>query len=353
MRRHLRINYLLIALLALAVAITGSVGMYFLSEHMAYSAMWYGLGTEEDPYLLYSDSQLVNLQELSSGPFSAQYTAGKYFVLKNNLKLPTAAKKSSCYGFQGVLDGDGHIVTLGEGAMFYRLLGGGVVKNLNVKFNLTVNSSHTEVCAVARSVDEAAVVENCVAEGVINVESPPFNPNQRDGRRFPAPANCASFAIVNDGMIRDCTFRGRICSKDTSIEACFDGRMYIGGITAGGNGLIESCEVHADMDLVPVGRMTFIGGVSPMCAVNECKYYGNIKCVIDITDLFSFEAARYSTVYGLGYLVHDGYFEGDIMLSPIAKEENFQIAQGESTYEFRGRFFRMTTDGCFEEIMVA
>lgn len=344
MRRHLRINYLLIVLLALAVAVGGSVGAYYLSDRLAFSAVWYGSGTEEDPYRLYDDSQILNLQELSSSPAAAQYTAGKYFVLKNNVTLSAAAKETR-YGFQGILDGGGHTVTLGKGAMFYRLSGEAVVKNLTVKFNLTAKPSNAEVCALARSVTQKATIENCVAEGVLNIElSTKYNQ-----WLLPVQLYCAPFAVVNHGQIRGCTFRGQIRTEGTSLRTlCM--RQYIGGIAASGLGTIDSCEVYADIDVIPDGYVTQISGISPACTATDCRYIGNLTCRMDPSGKYSSMAIARSIVYGLGPSVQNGYFEGDIIQPPIVTDAGFMIAEDGSTYEFRGRFLRASSDGATEEI---
>lgn len=347
MRRRFRLNYLLIALLALALAVGGCVGAYYLGDRMAFSAVWYGSGTEEDPYRIYDASQLFNLQEISASPRAEEYTAGKVFVLKNNVKLTRAAKESR-YGFQGIFDGEGHTVSLPKGLLFYRLLGEAKVKDLNLKLDFGVTINERQVAGVAWGVAENATIENCHAEGEITVDIPV----SKKYRYIPAECYCAPFAVLNSGLITGCSFTGSIRSVGTPQNSTYT-KQYIGGIAARGGGLVENCEVHADIDIVPSGILTYIGGIMPDGGNRGCKFYGNLSAKIDPATGYSALASRRTRVYCLGTSPREGYFEGTLTLYPTAELDDFRtamngIVSGDCT--IRATLYRQTPTGTLEEI---
>ena len=79
----LRVKYLVIALVFALLAVLGGITAYLNKDSVVFAAFRHGAGTEEDPYRIYNDNQLYNLQEISSSSVARERTKGKYFKLMN------------------------------------------------------------------------------------------------------------------------------------------------------------------------------------------------------------------------------------------------------------------------------
>ena len=105
----------------------------------------YGSGTEEDPFLITNEKELLTLNTIMAN--TTGY--GRYFRLENDLDMTNMGTFPSIVndntGFIGTFDGNGHYINglrVSRDAMFDRIGKGGVVKNLmltNFRGNVSDN----------------------------------------------------------------------------------------------------------------------------------------------------------------------------------------------------------------------
>ena len=271
MRKSLRINYIIIAVIFFAVAVAGVLVASLLGGRISKSALWYGSGTQDDPYRIYDANQLYNLRELSSSSIASQITDGKYFSLESDVRVEGYVTTTR-YAFGGIFDGNGHKVTLGEQGLFYRLKGGAVVRNLNLEVNLTFTGK-SYVYGVACSVQKDALIENCNVSGKITVSFGGLS------QKYIAVYNSIDFktvapvCITNNGTVRGCTFRGSIVQEDDTNGW---GGCYVAGLVGNGSGTVESCAFEGEI-CVGVGAVYLgVGGLSYSCAVKDSTFTGNL-----------------------------------------------------------------------------
>lgn len=233
-----------------------------------------GLGTEISPYLI---EDRADFDEYASD--GNYWASGKYCRLEIDLVLsqildyvnssfiaPQVASISSIpmernvdFGptFQGVLDGNEHTIAYtifsqpdGNGGYFpihdYTGLigymeGTAVVRNLNVA--ILIRGGNNDYAGGISAVNEGGVIENCHADGGVNVNS--------------AGGICG----WNTGTIRDCTSNvGLNIAVDSGVT--FANRM--GGLCGYNSGHISNCFVTGNTG-GGIGYLFYVGG---FCGVN-------------------------------------------------------------------------------------
>ena len=148
-----------------------------------------GSGTEQDPYLIGTASDLTTLASLTNAAATASEYADKYYKLTADIDMTGISYKPISYAtsmytaqgarFTGTLDGDGHIIknitintnlaTYGATAGIIGVLGtGGAVKNLGVE-NMTVttgNGNRLCIGGIAGSLMANMSIDRCYVRGM-------------------------------------------------------------------------------------------------------------------------------------------------------------------------------------------
>ena len=149
-----------------------------------------GSGTEQDPYLIATASDLTTLATLTNTAATASEYADKYYKLTADIDMSGVSYKPISYGtsmytaqgarFTGTLDGDGHIIkniTINSNLATYGATGGligvlganGVVKNLgveNMSITTTANSTYMCIGGIAGSLMANMSIDSCYVRGL-------------------------------------------------------------------------------------------------------------------------------------------------------------------------------------------
>lgn len=293
MGKTLRIRILIIALIFAAITAVAVAVAVSSREKLTMSAFYYGTGTEDDPYRIYSSSQLLNLQEVTDSGRAAELTKGKYFKLFSDMDV---RHLTSDYGrgFYGILDGDGHTVNTKDRGLFFQLQSGAAIKNLNINFAFD-GAYYDEAFALCSYIDEGATVENCHAYGDINIKI-------SKSSNF-TEMNYSVFANKNYGTIKDCSYTGNITK--TGNGRC--GNFYLGIMGLTDSGEVDSCTVNCNIDLALVGYgRNSVSGIAPRCT--NCTYNGNIV----LRDNSAVTKNSRLNLYGLGIYAEGCTFNGDL-----------------------------------------
>ena len=207
----------------------------------------YGSGTEEDPYLITNEKELLTLNTIMAN--TTGY--GRYFRLENDLDMTNMETFPSIdngdKGFIGTFDGNGHYINglrVSGNAMFKRIGKGGVVKNLmltNFRGNVSDNYNSSIVGY------HFGTIEDCSVFGTISSRLR----SQYEGE-VDITASGIAGAVYEEGVIRRCMFKGTLkVSSNTSDgktnELGKTGRVT-GGIARYVHGKVEQC--YASFDLV-------------------------------------------------------------------------------------------------------
>ena len=319
----LRVKYLIIAAVFVAVGILGGVIAYLQKDAVVFAAFRHGSGTEQNPYRIYNDSQLYNLQEISASSVSKERTKGKHFKLMKDVKA-TYNTPETTYGFYGTLDGNGHTVTLNGYPMFYIVKEDAVVKNVTLKRDIDIYKG-AAFFSLSYYVNKQAVVENCVFTSDINI----FVPTNTSASSLVYASCC----IFNNGTIRDCTANVNVSMQYASDEKHGKyGKIFIGGLaySGAGEGVIDGCTVNGNMSLITASMTNFhVGGVAVQYnIVSNCEYNGNIE--------IEHRSSRvYPCVFGICMeKVTDCVFNGDIKLNFVPYR--YGIGLKDSTYTHNG-----------------
>lgn len=321
MRRCLRINYIIIAAIFFLLAAAGVLVASLLGERLSKSALWYGSGTEDDPYRLYDANQLYNLRELSASPLASGITDGKYFSLEADMPVEGIIPASR-YAFGGIFEGNGHTLTLGEQGLFETLKSGAAVRDLDLKLDLAFQGK-SNVYGIAKTVQKDALIEDCNLYGKITLSFgslPQTNPVGYVSSTF---ASAAPICVENNGTVRGCTFRGSIVQEDRTKGW---GGCYIAGLVAKGSGIVESCAFEGEISVGVSTVYLGVGGLTFSCSVKDSTYTGNLtvwanegwltKSGIDYTFYVLHTKTSLSKgygVFGLGRKAKDCAFTGDLI----------------------------------------
>lgn len=246
-----------------------------------------GTGTEDDPYLLRTAEDLLNLQQKVNGGDTCD---GKYYRFANDITLPADWEPIGClkgdlekddysYGhkvgttifpFSGSIDGNNKLLTVPEGGK--PLLGyvnGAEVKNLNIygqKINGygLVNDLHgVNLSGSAIVIDNVALKSgsSTLKSGLIGAEiDKHFN----------------SYAGASAGF----TVTVRNCTIEKDVVVGYDGtQSEIGSIAGRMQGTVENCVSYAT-----VKGVHYVGGIIGTkdnalgdCTVNNCTFGGTVE----------------------------------------------------------------------------
>lgn len=191
-----------------------------------------GKGTEDEPFLIQSASDLTQLASLTnSDETAAKYAAiGIYYKLTDNIDMSyessyiPISRATNMYqsvaaggAFKGTLDGDGHVIknvimnsavmnTYGNTYGIVGYLGAnGCIKNLGVENLIVENASANRLCigGIVGSVNAPVLIDNCYVRGM-TVTATSSEPTYVGG--------IAGRTISNAGNITNCYSAGLVYS---------------------------------------------------------------------------------------------------------------------------------------------
>ncbi len=216
-----------------------------------------GSGTEEDPYLISSTS---DLGEITARLIEGCDTAETHYLLTNDIPDYVGSPVGTAeYPFIGIFDGNGYTVTIAdmnaaENVGLFGFVEGGKIINLSVTGKVT--GTIQNVGAVAGNAKDAEI------------------------------SNCSSTAIVFTLDGNGVNNVGGICGNatgKTAILNCYvsaaitgSGR-YVGGIAGmiGGETVIRNCvKLETVIGSDCVGGI--VGAMEGNCAVENCANYGSV-----------------------------------------------------------------------------
>ena len=266
MLKHLRVNYIIIAIIFIAISSIGIFCAFTISNRISLAAFMYGTGSEADPYRIYDGNQLYSLCEMSQSSNAKEWTKNKHFVLCNDVALANyGAIDGSTNGFYGILEGNGHTITIVKGALFYMLGQNASIRNANFKINVNVTAKYNY--GICKRISPGASIENCKLIGTIDLDS-----SERPGG---VSASCyvGGFCVFNGGTISNCSFDGQIID---SSDKFFYGSFNF-GIMAVNGGSIEYCTVNADVDIYADALLSEFGGIAYESKLTGCTFNGTYK----------------------------------------------------------------------------
>lgn len=338
MLKYIRINYIVITLIFVAITLLSVFGAINLGKRICMAAFAYGSGSESDPYRLYDVNQVYNLCEISQSDKAKEWTKGKHFVLYNDIILNNSGVVNAPDGFYGILNGNGHTITINDGALFYKLGQNAVICNTNFKINL-IKKNVVYGYGLVQTISQGATVENCHMSGTMEIDlyeayKYPF---------LPARTYFSPFCIANNGIIRDCSYEGKIiCKKPGSIS-----HRYISVFSVLGDGEVERCRFFGSIDLETNGYIDVVAGISCSNHIVDSVFNGDIRITkSDRTSKYKYAGLRI-VVYGLGQEVSNGKFYGNIVFDKTYRPHSYFIATN-GTYEFNGTITRIPENGPIE-----
>ena len=337
MGKTLRTRCIVIAIVFILITACGTIAVLSFGDKLLLSAFLYGSGSKEDPYRIYTSNQLLSLQEVSSSKIARKYTQDKFFVLCNDVTLRTVPSETTG-GFFGHLDGNGHTIFVDNGALFYRLEEGATASNLQLVIKRQKWTYKTNFI-LANKVEKEAIIQDCIISGDIIVDYSRYN-------SFPfSVVKCysAPFCLINEGVIQNCEYYGDITSEKSGAVAF----SYLAGIAySGDDGVIINCSFKGNIDIVSIGAFEIVAGLSSSNHIFESSFVGNIIIKKREDSRYRFTGNR-CTVYGLGRMIQDGAFIGNILFDK-SKPISCCIAGEESTYSMEGTMKRIMEDGSVE-----
>ena len=300
MLKHLRINYLIIAFIFIIISALGVFCAFTISNRISMAAFMYGTGSEDDPYRIYDGNQLYSLCEVSQSRNSKEWTKDKYFVLCNDVALTNyGAIEGATDGFYGVLDGNGHTITIVKGALFYMLGPNASIKNANFKINVKITAKYNY--GICRRISKGASIENCKLTGTIDLDS--------SGRPGGVSASCyiGGFCCFNGGKILNCSFDGQVID---SADKFFYGSFNF-GIMAVNGGSIEYCTVNADVDIYADALLSEFGGIAYESELTGCTFNGTYKITCSTAEDMAGTVVR---LYALSEESSNCTFNGNVIV---------------------------------------
>jgi len=192
-----------------------------------------GSGRAEDPFLIYTEAELLTLAKLGYEYFNTRYTLQSHYRLMSNIIMSDSGGSwqpiGGHNGFSGVFDGNGHTITglkiinpeliqygLGTG-LFSRIAENGKVENLGlIAVNIAANAAGTGGIAGVNS----GTIQNCFVTGAIG------DMTVKGGI---AGSNTAS------AVIKNCYFSGEVFFNNIHLN------HTSGGIAGESSGVISNC----------------------------------------------------------------------------------------------------------------
>ncbi|WP_163320436.1 T9SS type A sorting domain-containing protein [Dysgonomonas sp. 520] len=254
-----------------------------------------GTGTETDPYLISSKTDLETLaQTVNNG--SGNMYAGKYFSLTQDLYGITTVIGTSA-NFSGVFNGNGYAIDLNINTSTNAGLFGNAVnatiENLGITGNVTSSKSTGGICGWAN----LCTIMNCYNEATISSTASDAGGICGYGGSCNI-SNCYNIGNITSGG----SYAGGIsgCGSSAIIANCYNtgnvslssinntSSVYVGGI-AGSSGsytvTVSNCfnigEVTSSLN--PSGYTEFksyAGGISPMGNISNSYNIGNVTSLL-------------------------------------------------------------------------
>ena len=291
---------------------------------------WYGSGTEEDPFLIYSRNDLYMLTVSMERGFN---TLGKHFVQMSDIEgIDFSIGTNAKLPFRGVYDGNGYSVdlnlygTYNQG--FFQTVGAGTIIR-NVTTTGKVESQYWQTAGVVAYVDLSGgvaeggrhvIIEDCVnranlKSGDNNVGGmiSDFNSNGTD---YLYVKNCVNYGTIT--AVSSSSYAAGIggrMQKDAVIQNCanygtINGQSYMGGIIAypRTNVHIVDCCNYGDVN----GIGERIGGISGYSSGGSIYNSYNVGTVTGNNYMGGIIGRLKSSSEGLG-VVHNVYNAGAVV----------------------------------------
>lgn len=259
MTKRITLGAILIVVVFIVLAII-SLGFVYLSQDSikpVISVTEEGSGTQDDPYIIRSSKQFLDLQQRSAAGDIA--IKGAHFKLENDIY---AYKNETESNFEGVLDGNGHTITAVNGFIFEVLGDNSELKNATIKSNMRL----------FESTSETSLITDC--KFIIDI----------DARVTCSSSNYCILFGECESLIEDCKFVGQ-----ASIRVRSNSHGYMLLLC----GTTKNVDVNVDIDFVFVSHgfeeygtvFEVQVGVFPASDnVDKCNYIGNVN--IEVQGLY-------------------------------------------------------------------
>ena len=210
-----------------------------------------GIGTSDDPYLIYTKEHLLDPVMLS-GQVEPLYVKLMDDIDFEGTQCQQLFKQ---HGFRGVFDGNGksiiNVYMLNQAGLIKSVHADSTIKNLTlVNPNLMIEKQNLNVGLLVVKVAKGATVYNCHVKGGYLQGSLDLDQKNRG-------VSVAGLVFANDGTIKKCSFSGSVLGdrtaglavvnrQDGTIENCFAsvnlraGR-FAGGIVDSNYGTVRRC----------------------------------------------------------------------------------------------------------------
>lgn len=320
MTKRITLGAILIVVVFIVLAII-SLGFIYLGQDSikpVISVTQEGSGTQDDPYIIRSSKQFLDLQQRSAAGDIA--IKGAHFKLENDIY---AYKYETESNFEGILDGNGHTITAVNGYIFEVLGDNSELKNATIKSNMRL----------FESTSETSLITDC--KFIVDIDSKiTFNGRANESILF---GECES-------LIEDCKFVGQAsihcrCNFPLSNTICL-----LGGTT-------KNVDVNVDIDFVFVphaneeGEWTAsvdVGVFSAFDNVDKCNYIGNVN--IEVQGLYRL---YFNT---LGYYAKNSTSNCNAVISYNGGNEKvIELYSMYNNCEYSDKLTHIDTDGVEDE----
>ena len=239
-----------------------------------------GTGTENDPYLISTKADLINLSERSSG--DGQTYPGKYFLMTCDIDLEndeaftgiccTGSYSSSSARFAGVFDGGGH--TLHNMKLLSSVTWS--VKPEDDSEGLGTISSGKNGCGFIGLLDTSGVLKNLTIASDCDATEMYATAGVLVGVNYGLVDSCLNYAAIVGqsssigGIVGRNESTGTV-SSSYNAGSVTTGYQYAGGIAGYNAGLIENCQntgeitakrISRFLDADETSRLLYVGGIA-------------------------------------------------------------------------------------------
>lgn len=310
----------------MSISALGIFCAFKVSDRISVSAFMYGTGSETDPYRIYDGNQLYSLCEVSQSSNAKEWTKDKHFLLCNDVALTNyGALEGSADGFYGILDGNGHTVTIVQGALFYMLGHNASIRNTNFKINIECTKKYNY--GICKTISSGATIENCNVSGTIDMDLT-FVPSGPMSSCY-----IGGFCIFNGGKIINCTFNGQVFDD---VDRFYQGVRYF-GIIAVNSGSIDSCTVNANVNIYADAQLCRLGGISYGSKLSDCTFNGTYKIICSTAP--PGWGGMFIELYALAEECSNCTFNGNVIVDYQNRNltrHSIKISADESDFTFNG-----------------
>jgi hypothetical protein len=242
-----------------------------------------GQGTEQYPYLIENADDWRSLSSID--------TTGNYFKLINDIFNITEIQN-----FYGLLDGNGKTINKRFIINNYGVIENVIYNNPNAVTSNNVGSNYSTSLFV-RNNQNSGIIRNCHVnanvnkdlQDTINNDTPPPQGSLNVGY-------ISGFCESNDGIIENCSFKGKITA--------FFHSLTISGFCSQGTGAILNC--YGDLTITAIAIAPRISG---LCHSSDSTVKNSyVKLKVTIIDLWSqgdnfsnYETSHQANLWGLAY----------------------------------------------------